>query len=90
MRDALLILFIKLPLWEHLKENKWANGLDPTLLRKFWSELVIVWKELYLTRLNLFHTNFRFRKLAIYDKWNNIVVHIALDNLLVTNEVSTY
>lgn len=28
------------------------------------------------------------RKLAMYDEWNSIVLHIALDNLLVTNEVS--
>ena len=29
-----------------------------------------------------------FRKLAVYDEWNNIVLHVALDNSLVTNEVS--
>ncbi|XKL61028.1 hypothetical protein PGB90_008085 [Kerria lacca] len=27
------------------------------------------------------------KKLAVYDEWNSVVLHVALDNLLVTNEV---
>ena len=29
-----------------------------------------------------------YRKLAVYDDWSNIVVHIALDNTIIIDDIS--
>ena len=30
------------------------------------------------------------RKLAVYDEWSSIVIHVALDNTVIVNEISEY
>ena len=31
-----------------------------------------------------------FRKLAVYDEWSDIVVHVALDNTIIIDDIGEY
>ena len=47
--------------------------------------------NLLLSFINLIENNFifHFRKLVMFDEWSNFAVHVAMDNTVVIEDIST-
>lgn len=34
--------------------------------------------------------NIDYRKLVVYDEWSQLLIHVALDNMVILDEIRTY
>jgi len=57
-------------------------GFEPANLRTQCTEHL---RGLWL--VFILHTNLFFRKLAVYDKWSELVIHVAMDNSVVIEDI---
>lgn len=79
--DKIRSRYTQLHWWATRKTNGSENGLDRIRCHKFWSK-----RAKFIKCINS-HWNISFRKLVQYDDWCSISIHVALDNMIITDEI---